>query len=184
MHERAAAFAERARTEHGFEPEVHEFEAGTRTAEAAAASIGCEVAQIAASIVVSLSGASGDTGDDTGGASDDGEPDGADADTEPSVAVVVTSGANRVDLDRVADLLAVGAVSMADADTVKGAVGWSIGGVPPVCHATEVPVLVDEILLEFGTVWAAAGTPDAVFPIDPERLVELSGGRVADVAED
>jgi prolyl-tRNA editing enzyme YbaK/EbsC (Cys-tRNA(Pro) deacylase) len=180
MHERAAAFADRARTEHGFDPEIHEFEAGTRTAAAAAESIGCGVAQIAASIVVSLS----DEGDADGAAEDGTDEDATDADGPPPVAVVVTSGANRVDLDRVADLLGVGAASMADADTVKRVVGWSIGGVPPVCHATPVPVLVDETLLDFETVWAAAGTPEAVFPIKPERLVDLSGGRVAAVAED
>ena len=72
---------------------------------------------------------------------------------------------------------------MAEPDEVKDATGWTIGGVPPFCHEDDIPVFVDETLEEFETVWVAAGTPDAVFPLDPGRLSELSGGTVADVAE-
>jgi prolyl-tRNA editing enzyme YbaK/EbsC (Cys-tRNA(Pro) deacylase) len=99
--------------------------------------------------------------------------------------VVVTSGANRVDTSRVAALLGVddGAVSMGDADEIKATLGWSIGGVPPFCHEADVPVFMDETLTRHGEVWAAAGTPEAVFPIDPERLRELSEATVASVAE-
>ena len=59
----------------------------------------------------------------------------------------------------------------------------TIGGVPPFCHDADVPVFMDETLTGFETVWAAAGTPEAVFPIDPATLEELSGAEVADVAE-
>jgi prolyl-tRNA editing enzyme YbaK/EbsC (Cys-tRNA(Pro) deacylase) len=99
--------------------------------------------------------------------------------------VVVTSGANRVDEDRLADLRGVdpGTVSMADADEIKERLGWSIGGVPPFCHDEDVPVYIDETLLEFETVWAAAGTPEAVFTIDPERIREVADATPADVAE-
>jgi prolyl-tRNA editing enzyme YbaK/EbsC (Cys-tRNA(Pro) deacylase) len=98
-------------------------------------------------------------------------------------AVVVTSGANRVDTARVADHLGWEDADLADADRVKTATGWAIGGVPPFAHERDLPVLVDETLLGFDEVWAAAGTPEAVFPIEPERLVELSGGDPAAVAE-
>jgi prolyl-tRNA editing enzyme YbaK/EbsC (Cys-tRNA(Pro) deacylase) len=157
MHPRAEQFCETARDRYDFDPEVREFPEGTKTAADAAAAIGCDVAQIASSIAV---------------ATDDG------------LAVVVTSGANRVDTDTVAALLDVDRAAMADAGDVKAVLGWSIGGVPPFCHATDVPVLLDETLLEFEEVWAAAGTPEAVFPLAPDELRELSGGRPADVKED
>lgn len=73
---------------------------------------------------------------------------------------------------------------MADAGTIKGTLGWSIGGVPPICHGTDVPVLLDATLREFGTVWAAAGTPEAVFPADPNTLIGVSNATVWDVAAD
>ncbi|MFB6271189.1 MAG: YbaK/EbsC family protein [Halobacterium sp.] len=156
MHERAAEFVEQAREEYGVDVDVHEFEDGTKTAQDAADAIGCDVAQIASSIVVVA----------------DGDP-----------VVVVTSGANRVDLGKVAVLRDASDARMAEADEVKEATGWSIGGVPPICHATDVPVLLDETLLDHDEVWAAAGTPDAVWPVQPERLRDLSGATPADVAE-
>ncbi|SEW11564.1 YbaK/EbsC family protein [Halobacterium jilantaiense] len=156
MHERAAEFAERASEEYGVDVDVHEFDEGTKTAADAADAVGCDVAQIASSIVVVA----------------DGDP-----------VVVVTSGANRVDLDTVAVYRDASDARMAEADEVKEATGWSIGGVPPFCHATDVPVLLDETLLDHDEVWAAAGTPTAVWPVDPERLRELAGAEPAAVAE-
>lgn len=158
MHPRAAEFQSRAREQFEFDVDVHEFPEGTKTAADAAAAIGCDVAQIASGIVL-------DAGD--------------------SLVVVVTSGANRVDGAKVADVLDADetAVSMGDADDIKATLGWSIGGVPPFCHEADVPVLMDETLLQFDEVWAAAGTPEAVFPIHPETIRELSGARVVDVAE-
>jgi prolyl-tRNA editing enzyme YbaK/EbsC (Cys-tRNA(Pro) deacylase) len=142
----------------GVEIDVHEFPEGTKTAEDAARAVGCSVEQIASGIVL-----------DAGG----------------SLVVSITSGANRVDLERMAGLLDVeaGAVSMADADDVRAELGWSIGGVPPFCHDAAVPVFLDETLTDHDEVWAAAGTPEAVFPIAPGRLRELAGATVADVAE-
>jgi prolyl-tRNA editing enzyme YbaK/EbsC (Cys-tRNA(Pro) deacylase) len=157
MHERAAEFAEQASEEYGVDVDVHEFDEGTKTAADAADAVGCDVAQIASSIVVVV---------------DDEQP-----------VVVVTSGANRVDLDKVAVYRDASDARMAEADEVKEATGWSIGGVPPFCHATDVPVLMDETLLGHDEVWAAAGTPTAVWPIDPERLHEISGAEPAAVAE-
>ena len=158
MHRRAQEFADRAKREYDFDPEVEEFPEGTKTAADAAEAVGCDVAQIASSIAMRA---------------------------DDSLVVVVTSGANRVSESKVAALRGVpeSAVEMADAAEIKAVLGWSIGGVPPFCHDTEIPVYVDETLMELERVWAAAGTPEAVFPIDPAELRELSGGEVADVAE-
>jgi Cys-tRNA(Pro) deacylase len=156
MHERAVQFADRASEEYDVDVDVHEFDEGTKTAAAAAEAVGCDTAQIASSIVAIA-------GDEA--------------------VVVVTSGANRVDMDKVAALRGADDARMAEPDEVKDATGWSIGGVPPICHETDVPVLIDETLLDHEEVWAAAGTPTAVWPIDPDRLRELSGAEPADVAE-
>jgi Cys-tRNA(Pro) deacylase len=161
MHSTAARFADRAREEYEFDPEVTEFPEGTKTAADAAAAIGCDVGQIGSSIVLVV-----DAGTD-----------------DEQVVVSVTSGANRVDTEKLAALAGGERARMAEPDEVKAATGWTIGGVPPFCHEGDLPVFVDETLQEFETVWVAAGTPDAVFPIDPEALAELSGGTVADVAE-
>lgn len=154
MHASIARFSEEAQRRYGFEPDVHEFSEGTKTAVDAAEAIGCDVAQIASSIAVS---------------------------TDDGLAVVVTSGAHRVDMDAVAGLLDVAKASMADPDEVKETLGWSIGGVPPFCHEADVPVLIDETLFEHDEVWAAAGTPDAVFPIHADQIEAFSGGRPARV---
>lgn len=151
MHPTAASFLEAAAEAHGIEPDVHEFDAGTKTAADAAEAIGCTVAQIASSIVMV-------------------------ADSE--VIVVVTSGANRVAEDRIAAHLDADSVRMAEPAETKEATGWSIGGVPPICHENDLPVLFDETLLDHDTVWAAAGTPDAVWPADPEDIVEMSDATV------
>jgi prolyl-tRNA editing enzyme YbaK/EbsC (Cys-tRNA(Pro) deacylase) len=158
MHPRAEEFTERVEDRYGFEVEVYEFPEGTKTAADAAEAVGCSVEQIASGIVLSADG---------------------------DLVVSVTSGANRVDGAKIADRVGVDpdAVSMADADEIKATLGWSIGGVPPFCHETAVPVFLDETLLAFDEVWAAAGTPEAVFPIDPETLVELADATVADVKE-
>ena len=155
MHERAAAFREQAREQYGLEVEVREFDEGTKTAADAAEAIGCDVAQIASSIAL----------------------------VADQLVVVVTSGANRVDTRTLATLRGVHQARMAEPDEISETLGWSIGGVPPFCYETAVPVYVDETLTEFDTVWAAAGTPQAVFPIDPDTIVECSDATVADVAE-
>lgn len=155
MHERAAAFSEQAREQYGVEVDVEEFPEGTKTAEDAAAAIGCDVAQIASSIAL----------------------------VADQLVVVVTSGANRVDTRALATLRGVHRARMAEPDEVAETLGWSIGGVPPFCHETEVPVYIDGTLTTYGTVWAAAGTPQAVFPVDPETIVECADATVVDVAE-
>ena len=133
--------------------DLRRFPQGTRTAEDAAAAIGCEVGQIVKSLVFTVSG-------------------------QPVVALV--SGANRLDESALA-AAAGGPVGRADAATVREATGYSIGGVPPFGHDRELAVYCDRDLLQYGAVWAAAGRPDTVFEITPERLVELSRARVADL---
>ena len=158
MHPRAETFADRAADEYDLEVEVFEFPEGTKTAADAAEAIGCEVAQIASSIVVDVDG---------------------------ELVVAITSGANRVDLAAVAELFdaAEERTTMADPDRVDEEIGWAIGGVPPICHERDVPILFDPTLLTFETVYTAAGTPQAVFPIDPETLRSAASARTIDVTE-
>ncbi|VTT87895.1 YbaK/prolyl-tRNA synthetase associated region [Halorubrum sp. DM2] len=163
MHQRAAEFAERARERHGVDLDVLEFEAGTETAAAAADAVGCETGAIASTIVVSLSG---------------GEPD-----SPGDLAAAITSGANRLDLDAVADHFGADAAEMGGPDRIREVVGWSIGGVPPICHDAALPTVFDPTLAEYDTVYGAAGTPSAVFAIDPETLADLADATVVDLAE-
>lgn len=136
----------------GLTVETRSFPEGTRTAEDAASAIGCDVGQIVKSLVFLLDGA-------------------------PVVALV--SGANRLDEQRLAAALDGVAVSRADADTVRAATGYPIGGVPPFGHTSPLPTAVDEDLLGYDEVWAAAGTPRDVFPVAPADLVQVTGGTVA-----
>ncbi|MGB3580810.1 MAG: YbaK/EbsC family protein, partial [Roseiarcus sp.] len=95
--------------------------------------------------------------------------------------LVVASGVNRVDETKVAAVLGEG-VARADADFVREATGFAIGGVPPVGHKSPPTVLIDESLMAFAEIWAAAGTPNAVFRLTPPDLIALTGGRVAAIA--
>ena len=135
--------------------EVLEFDAGTRTAADAAAAIGCTVAEIAKSLVF-RGVASG------------------------RAVLVVASGANRVDERKVAALIGE-KISRADAEFVRAKTGFAIGGVPPVGLAEPPLTLIDADLMLFETIWAAAGTPNAVFRLKPGDLEELTGGRLAEV---
>ena len=136
--------------------EVLEFEESTRTAADAAAAVGCTVGQIAKSLVFK--------------ASESGRP-----------VLVITSGSVRVDEAKVSALLGE-AIERASADFVRESTGFAIGGVPPVGHQRPPVVFIDSNLLEYDVLWAAAGTPNAVFQLTPDHLVRLSGGTVADVA--
>jgi prolyl-tRNA editing enzyme YbaK/EbsC (Cys-tRNA(Pro) deacylase) len=148
MPSRAVQRFEREAQERGLSLEVHEFPQGTKTAEAAARAVGCEVGQIVKSLVFM-------------------------ADAQPFVAL--TSGANRADTDRLAEALGVEAVRRADPDEARQATGFAIGGTPPFGYPQPVRVLMDRDLLGYEVVWAAAGTPQAVFPIAPDQLVQASG---------
>src|SRR5258708_10430606 len=125
--------------------------AGTRTAVDAALAVGCDVGQIVKSLVFVAAG-------------------------RPVVALV--SGANRLDESRLG-AAAGRPVTKADAEVARSATGYSIGGVPPFGHTTDVPVFMDRDLLGYEVVWAAAGRPDSVFGIDPDRQRALSAAAVA-----
>lgn len=156
MHPSTQKFANAA-SALGLNIEIVTFEQSTRTAEEAAAAIGCVVAQIVKSLVFT-------------------------ANEQPVIALV--SGANQLDTGKLAGLLGVGKkkVKRADAEVVKSATGYSIGGVPPFGHADPLPVYVDQDLTRFEVIWAAAGTPNAVFAITPDELIKASGGTAADLA--
>ena len=140
----------------GLDCEVREFPASTRTAREAAAAIGCQVAAIAKTIVFK--------------ASQSGE-----------AVLVVASGTNRVDEARVAAVIGE-SVEQATPDFVRAQTGFSIGGVPPCGHPHPLRVVVDRDLLQLDSVWAAAGTPNAVFAIAPSKLQSLTDGTLADIA--
>ena len=153
----AAARVQEALTVLGFGDRVVEFAQTTRSSAEAAAAIGCTVAQIAKSILFK------------GAAS--GAP-----------IMVIASGVNRIDERKVAALIGE-KLRKADPDFVRAATGFVIGGVPPVGHAHPIRKLIDRDLLQFERIWAAAGTPNAVFGLTPAELLTLTGGESADVAE-
>jgi len=98
--------------------------------------------------------------------------------------LVLVAGDRRADIGKLKAATGASAVEMADAETVRAATGYAIGGVPPVGHSSSLPVVVDRSLERFETVYAAAGHPHSVFPIPFARLVEVTRGRVADVTRD
>jgi prolyl-tRNA editing enzyme YbaK/EbsC (Cys-tRNA(Pro) deacylase) len=94
---------------------------------------------------------------------------------------VIASGPNRVDEAKVAAALGE-PIGKADAEFVRAATGFAIGGVPPLGHVQPSRTLIDSDLLQLPTIWAAAGTPNAVFQLSPDELVAVTGGEVADIA--
>lgn len=142
--------------EHGIEPEIVECSDSTRTAAEAARAIGTDVERIVKSLVFLA----------------DGDP-----------VLVLVSGVNRVSLERLSATLGA-EVERADAATVRSATGFAIGGVPPLGHATALPILLDEDLLRYDMVFAAAGTPHSVFPIPPLTLMRITGARIVAVHDD
>lgn len=131
---------------------VREMPASTRTAAEAAAACGCEVGAIVKSLIF------------RGAASGQG-------------ILVLTSGANRVHEKRLGRQLGE-TLERADAEFVRAATGYAIGGVPPLGHATAMRVIMDRDLQGFAEIWAAAGTPRAVFPTTPADLERLTGAQV------
>ncbi len=139
----------------GFDFQAREFPASTRTSAEAAAAIGCAVGQIAKSLIFR--------------AKSTGRP-----------VLVIASGANRVDEKALARLLGE-PIGRADAEFVRSATGFAIGGVPPLGHATPMVTLIDRDLLAFAEIWAAAGTPNAVFRLTPDVLTAVTGGEIVDI---
>ena len=136
--------------------EVITLPGSTRTAAEAAAAVGCTVGEIAKSLVFRAG--------------------------ERAV-VAIMSGDHRLDTGKLGAVLGE-AVSRADADFVRAATGYAIGGVPPLGHATPVPVYMDAGLFRFERIWAAAGSPFSVFAVEPARLRDAGGATVADLKVD
>ncbi len=143
----------------GLEIRVTEFAASTRTAEDAANAVGCTVGQIVKSLIFVVR-------------------------DQPTL--VLVSGDHRLDEKKLAALCGVSRkhVKRGDADTARQATGFAIGGVPPFGHATSLPVYIDADLALFDVVWAAAGTPNAVFEITPQALLQATHGTLADVKQE
>lgn len=138
----------------GLPNEILELSESTRSSAEAAAALGCDVAQIAKSVVF-RSGAG-------------------------RAVLVVASGANRVDEGKLAALLG-DRILKADADFVRARTGFVIGGVAPIAHASPPHVFLDEDLFAFARIYAAAGSPFAVFALTPDELERMTQGRRADV---
>jgi prolyl-tRNA editing enzyme YbaK/EbsC (Cys-tRNA(Pro) deacylase) len=139
----------------GIASRVVEYPTTGRTSAEAAATLGCDVGQIATSLIFRK---------------ESGEP-----------LLVIASGAHRIDIAKL-ETAAGERIHKADAAFVREVTGYAIGGIPPLGHARRIDALVDTALLAFDTVHAAGGTPHAMFPIRPAELVRASGGRLADVA--
>jgi prolyl-tRNA editing enzyme YbaK/EbsC (Cys-tRNA(Pro) deacylase) len=135
--------------------EIRELDDSARTAAEAAAALGVPIGAIVKSLVFTADG---------------------------SAVLVLASGDHQVDTGKIAGVLGVGSVKRADADLVRAATGFPIGGVAPVGHPAPLRTVVDRHLSTFESVWAAAGTPHAVFPTTFDELLRLSGGTAADVA--
>ena len=139
----------------GFPHEVIELSQTTRSAAEAAQAIGCKVEEIAKSLVFK--------GKRT---------------NKPIL--VIASGPNRVNEKKISEFLSE-PVKMADADFVRQRTGFTIGGVPPIAHREQLSTIIDEDLLQFEEIWAAAGTPNAVFRLSPADLTKMTDGRITSV---
>lgn len=141
----------------GLDARIVEYDVPARTSAEAAAVLGCTVGQIAKSLVFKT--ASG------------------------APVLVIASGAQRVDEAKIGALVAE-PIGKADAAFVRAVTGYAIGGIPPLAHAQPLRTFIDRNLLRYETVYAAGGTPHAMFPIAPIDLVRVAGGSVADTAPD
>jgi prolyl-tRNA editing enzyme YbaK/EbsC (Cys-tRNA(Pro) deacylase) len=139
----------------GFDCEVIEFQESTRTAQEAADRAGCTLGQITKSLIFK--------GRTTG-----------------KPILVLTSGANRVD-EKLINEYAGEPIGRADADFVRAVTGFAIGGVPPLGHAQKMETYLDQDLLQFKTIWAAAGTPNAIFELTPDALQKMTDGKIVKV---
>jgi prolyl-tRNA editing enzyme YbaK/EbsC (Cys-tRNA(Pro) deacylase) len=138
----------------GLEVTPRTFPEGTRTAQEAADAIRVELGQIVKSLIFAVDG---------------------------EITLAYVSGANQLDETKLAAAAGGAVCQRVDADVVRLATGFPIGGVPPFGHTTPLRVFIDPDLLQFGEVWAAAGTWHDVFGIEPHKLVEASGGVVTDL---
>lgn len=151
---RGAARVQAALAAAGSTAQVRTLPDSTRTAAEAAAALGVEVGAIAKSLVFLA----------------DGQP-----------VLVVASGADRVDIERLGAALRGRRITRADADAVRAATGYPIGGVSPAALPDSLPVFVEQALADHRVVWAAAGTPRSVFPTTYDELLQITGGTSSDV---
>ena len=142
-------------TSRGFACQVIEFPESTRTSQEAANRAGCSLGQITKSLIFK--------------GRNSGKP-----------ILVLASGANRVDEKRLGEL-AGEPITRPDADFVRTTTGFAIGGVPPLGHAQGMETYLDEDLLQYRTIWAAAGTANAIFELTPQQLEQMTGGRVIQI---
>ncbi len=156
-------------TDQGLDLEIVEYpEDGARTAQDAASAVGCAVDQIVKSMIFAARPAHSKETNQT-------DPGQIEPGVESELVLALTSGANQVDSEALAELAGSGACGRAKPDDVRTATGYAIGGVPPFGHSTPLRTWIDPHLLTFDRVWAAAGTPRHVFPIAPTALVEVTG---------
>ncbi|MFN2590319.1 MAG: YbaK/EbsC family protein [Actinomycetota bacterium] len=142
-----------AAAERGVTADVRHFPEGTRTAEDAARAVGCEIGQIVKSLVLMA---------------------------DDRALVALTSGHNQADLERVKGIVGARSVRRARPEEAREATTFAIGGTPPFGYPQPLRVLMDADLMAYDEVWAAAGSPDAVFPIDPETLRQASGAEIGE----
>ena len=140
----------------GFFPKIMKYPEGTRTSEDAANQLGCEVSHIAKSIVFK---------------------------GEEAAIVVITSGSNKVDRKGKLKRLVGYKPSMANPEFVLQNTGYNVGGVPPFGHLNKTVIFMDQDLMNYDLVWGAAGTPQTVFPLHPNELLEISGAKVVDIKQ-
>jgi prolyl-tRNA editing enzyme YbaK/EbsC (Cys-tRNA(Pro) deacylase) len=139
----------------GFPNEVMELQTSTRTSAEAAQTVGCQVGQIAKSIIFRRK------------------------QTDKPM-LVIASGSNRVNEKRIEELISE-PLGKADATFVRQKTGFVIGGVPPIGHLEKLDIFIDEDLLQYEEIWAAAGSPNAVFKLTPSDLIKMTGGRVVSI---
>ena len=151
----SARKVQEALIEHGVTSQVVEMPQSTRTADDAARAAGCQVGQIVKSLIFK--------GKKT---------------QQPIL--VATSGANRVNEKIIANLISE-PLAKADAEFVREKTGFAIGGIPPVGHVQQIRIFIDEDLLQYNEIWAAAGTPKAIFKLTPQELQKITRGRVVSV---
>ena len=139
----------------GLEPVVERFPTDTRTAQQAADALGCDLGQIVKSLIFKA---------------------------DDAVVLVLASGSNRVDERRAAAFFNVERLGRASAEEARTATGFAIGGIPPCGHLERLEAVIDQDLMQWDQIWAAAGAPDAVFRLTPAELVRVTSATIAQVA--
>lgn len=152
---RSAGKVQAVLDEFGYELNVIEFSESTRTSQEAADAIGCTVSQIAKSLIFK-------------------------GKTSQNPILIIASGTNRVNEKTIKEYIGE-KLEKADANFVLEQTGYAIGGIPPIGHSNTITTFIDEDLLQYGEIWAAAGTPNAVFKLTPSILTELTKGKIVNI---